>query len=138
MGLTDLLKNVGRALTLTAALYSCGGEEKEGCSTDYDCREPRVCVRGYCEDSRGGNNGGYRNGAADFCEEYRNECPHKIDFLINECRDYCNEISSPRDQPDAECAFIACAAEIGVCDNEQKGDPEIISCARDYGWNVDN
>ncbi len=30
MALTDLLKKVGRALTLTAALYNCGGEEKEG------------------------------------------------------------------------------------------------------------
>ena len=56
MGLTDLLKNIGRSIALTGLLYNCGGEEKEGCQTDYDCREPRVCVRGYCEGEGGSNN----------------------------------------------------------------------------------
>src|SRR3989338_8833130 len=40
-------------------LFGCGGgDQPQGCQDDYDCREPRVCVRGYCEDSRSGNGGG--------------------------------------------------------------------------------
>ncbi len=58
MSLTDLLKSFTRASVFGVALYACGGEEKEGCQNDYDCREPRVCVSGYCQNNNGSNNYG--------------------------------------------------------------------------------
>ncbi len=98
MGLTDLLKDAGRALTLTAVLYSCGGEEKEGCSTDYDCREPRVCVRGYCEGAEDNNYSGNGDSdtaelAANLCQVVWGECGglpganYQVGHSYNDCRE---------------------------------------------------
>ena len=59
MGLTDLLKSFTRSATLGIAMYACGGsdtDDRMGCRDDYDCREPRVCVQGYCEDTSNTNN----------------------------------------------------------------------------------
>lgn len=68
------------SLGLAAMMYGCGGDERQGCRDDYDCREPRVCVEGYCEDSRGGSGNGGNNPACDnslvtdICYRYWNEC----------------------------------------------------------------
>jgi len=65
MALTDLLKSFTRASAFGIALYACGGsgEDKQGCQDDYDCREPRVCVQGYCEGGNGSNNSDSDEGA---------------------------------------------------------------------------
>ena len=60
MALTDLLGSALRGAALGLAMYvaGCGNDsEKEGCQDDYDCREPRVCVQGYCEGGNGDNDG---------------------------------------------------------------------------------
>ena len=116
MALTDLLKNVGRALTLTAALYSCGD------------------TKNYY------GNGGNGNSSEDFCQEYYRMCdlPSESAADIDECREYCNETSSPRDQPDGDCAFRACGVLLGICDTYKAADPrEIIDCMREYGWDAE-
>ncbi len=142
MTLTDLLygvRRLARPLALGLAVYGCGGESNkpEGCQNDYDCREPRVCVRGYCEDPNKGGDGGGKG----FCSAYFEMCPpqNEEDYEIKEgCPKVCNESASPRDQPASACSFLACAVETGYCDNQVEGDPQIIACMQSYGWRCDN
>ncbi len=113
MALTDLLKSFTRVSALGVTLYACGD------TNNY-----------YGNGENGGSSG-------NFCEEYKEMCPGKK-FSVSECQDYCNESSSPRDQPDSDCAFGACAVLVGTCDTYLKADPrDIIDCMREYGWDVE-
>ena len=45
-------------LALLLAMATCGGnDEKMGCQDDFDCREPRICVQGFCENPGGDGKG---------------------------------------------------------------------------------
>lgn len=36
--------------------------------------------------------------------------------------------------PTEMCAFMFCAVEVGLCDNEESGDAQIEACGASYGW----
>ena len=119
----------------------CGNDsEKEGCQNDYDCREPRVCVRGYCEGSEGEG-----EGEDNICDRYLKNCPFAYDYDTGKLtdqsslssKDYglCVEYCVMQGQRDMElCGFIACAVETGYCDNEVQEDLQIIACMKRHGW----
>lgn len=95
MRLTDLLKNAGRALTLTTALYSCGGKETVyPCRTSADCTSG-TCVGGYCESHQDN----YSSGSLceNACRTIRDCCDvitgqEKLDCEENDWNDtYCRE-----------------------------------------------
>jgi len=113
MALTDLLKSFARASAFGLALYACGGEEKAGCQTDYDCREPRVCVEGYCEGAGGDDNydpdGGAKVGNDGAC----GNSPFNNRFLIE--LSTCNKSYFPTFFFDGETCT---AAHLGVAPPE--------------------
>ena len=96
MSLTDVLKSFTRGAALGLALYTCGGEEKEGCQNDYDCREPRVCVRGYCEGGNGGEEGEVEDNqlytlCRTLCTDYG--CAADLELPRNsQCGDACSDL----------------------------------------------
>lgn len=149
MTLTDLLKDAYRTVQKAArpallglALAYCGPTEddSDGCRTDYDCREPRVCVRGYCE----GGNGGDNNPAGErFCEQYNDICPGSLSWA-DECEKYC--VPERTFDPDYkefsdDCLFVYCLNEAQYCidrsnpDTRQgENDPDVLKCMESYGW----
>ena len=67
---------------------------------------------------------------AGFCATYATMCPRgEID--VSWCESACE-----RDMRlDLEgCGFLACAVEVGLCDNEERDDAMIIACMVRHGW----
>jgi hypothetical protein len=66
---------------------------------------------------------------ADTCANYAAQCPGDIDeaMCVAECETNTGAAAE-------DCGFWACGVEVGLCDNEVEGDPEILACAERHGW----
>lgn len=150
MSLTDLIRNVVRATTLTAALYSCGGKETTvyPCRTSADCNSGS-CVEGYCESPNQGN-GDCGIDSGRFCTCYEEACPGIIEKLYDQENDEydlnaCNRMWTKEkilDLKHGESAlFFFCQLQTGICIDYGESrklaiarEPDILSCMESYGW----
>lgn len=67
---------------------------------------------------------------AGTCSDYAAECPADD---LDEAMCIADCASGPTPDYD-DCGFWACAVEVGLCDNEVSGDPEILECMQGHGW----
>ena len=134
---------------VTASVVACSPAPDDGCSSDAECKDARVCVDRRCADPAG--SGGRSTpptsptrpprttdamsprGAEDadeWCVAYAEQCPEE-GFDAAACTEKCSNPASMRSD---DCWFRACGVEVGMCDNEEAGDETILRCGEQHGW----
>ena len=142
MTLTDLIGKAVRGTALGLALYVSGctpavPDDRDGCNDDYDCREPRVCVQGYCEGSEGESEGESEDLCAiretGPCEDFSGVY-EVLNFEKTNCYD-----SRPADEryiglvTDSDCYTRAAFVCVNSCDNGIYGPLDSLNCGLTQG-----
>ena len=113
------------------------------CGVFLACGDNNTTNNYYATGSAGAGNGGAASGV---CSAYAEMCPLSEDLTNDETADpskgYANvaacdtacTFENINANPTEVCAFIFCAVEVGLCDNEEASDTQIEACGVAYGW----